>query len=87
MMARGSRSGDGAQLVRQRDAVALERGSQRSLEVALWLDAVELRALDEAVDDGGPLGAALGVRAVEVVSAQGWPPKASAASASLPRSR
>jgi uncharacterized protein (TIGR02996 family) len=42
--------------VRQRNSLALERSHQRALEVGLRVEAVELRRLEQAVEDGGDLG-------------------------------
>jgi hypothetical protein len=60
----------GRKLVRQSNALATNRGSSCGSQVGVWLDASELRALDQAVEQGRHLGAALGPRTVVILSAE-----------------
>ena len=53
--------------MRQRDGVSAQRSVNCCLQVSLRIDAGQLGALDQAVEDRGDLGALLGLRAVVVL--------------------
>ena len=68
-------------LARQGDCAGLANGGSGRLEqVGAGVGVVEARGLDQAVEDGGGLGAALGAVAVEVLPADD---RAAARSAAL----
>src|SRR5881296_1217510 len=61
----------GPEVVRQANGLGvLERGAGGGVEVQLRLDAGELSGLEQAVEQRGDFGAALGARAVMIFSAQ-----------------
>jgi hypothetical protein len=62
------RSGS-AKLVRERHALAADARDRSGAQVRVGIDAGELRALDERVEDGGDVGAAPRLRAVVVLPA------------------
>src|SRR5206468_7559228 len=69
----------GLEVVRQADGLGvLERGAGGGVEVQLRLDAGELGGFEEAVEQRGDFGAALGARAVMI-----FPPENHAAQPAL----
>src|SRR5213594_2434215 len=66
----------GPEVVGQADGLGvLERGASGGVEVQLRLDAGELGGFEQAVEQRGDLGAALGARAVMILPAQDHTPE------------
>lgn len=53
----------------QQHGMAAQRGVRRCPQIRMRADAGKLRALDQAVEEGGDFGAALGARSVVILAA------------------